>query len=100
MVQEDLLERGLAARQRHDRVLREGRDQGPDRAGDLEPQRVRSGRRDDHARDRRQRRRGLAEGDLDRLRAEVAQLRQRALVDEPAGAQDADAVAQRLDLAE
>ena len=40
------------------------------------------------------------ERDLDRLRAQVAQLGQRALVDEPAGAQDPDPVADRLDLAQ
>ena len=37
---------------------------------------------------------------LDRLRAQVAQLGERALVDEPALAQDPDSVAERLDLAE
>ena len=40
------------------------------------------------------------ERDLDRLRGEVAQLCEGALVDEPSASEDADAVAQRLDLAE
>ena len=53
-----------------------------------------------HARQLGQRRGGPVEGDLDRLRAEVAQLGQRPLLDEAAVAQDADAIAERLDLAE
>src|SRR5208283_4721492 len=67
---------------------------------DLEAQRVRARAR--HA-DRRQGGEAggrTAEGDFDRLGAEVAQLVKRALVDEPALTQDPHAVAERLDLAE
>jgi len=44
VVQEDLLERRLATRQRFNRVLGERGDQRPDAPGDLEAQRVRPGR--------------------------------------------------------
>ena len=60
----------------------------------------RSGARDAYAAQLGQLRRRAGERDLDRLGAEVAQLGQRALVHQPAGPEDPDAVAQRLDLAE
>ncbi len=58
VVQEDLLERRLAARQRRDRMLGERGDQRADAARDLEPQRVRARRSAPaYARQRRERRR-------------------------------------------
>ena len=77
------------------------RSAAPTLAGDLEPQRARPARRD---RARPQRRRASARGPSN-VTSTVCALRwrssrQRALVDEPAGAQDPDAVAERLDLAE
>ena len=102
VVQEDLLERRLAAVERDHGMPGEGGDERPDAAGDLEraPRwRPRSSRL--HARQRRAAAgAGPVEGDVDGLRAEVAQLGQRPLLDEPPAAQDADAVAERLDLAE
>ena len=68
---------------------------------DLEAQRVRPGRaRRARRAGRRARAPAPVEGDLDRLGAEVAQLRQRSLVDQPALAEDPDPVAQGLDLAQ
>ena len=83
-----------------DRCAGERRDQRPDLARDLEPQRVGpagapctpgSGGSSGAV---------AVERDLDGLGAQVAQLGERALVDEPPASQDPDAVAERLDLAQ
>ena len=100
VVQEDLLERRLAARQGLDRVPGERGDQRADAARDLEAQRVGAGARRPARPRRWQLGRRAGEGDLDGLRAEVAQLLQRPLVDQPPVPEDPDAVADRLDLAE
>src|SRR6266545_5633386 len=100
VVQEDLLERRLAAGQRDDRVPGERGDERADAAVDLATQRAGAGGSHVHAGELGQLRRRPFEGDLDRLRAEVAQLGERALLDQAALPQDADAIAQRLDLAE
>src|ERR1022692_372517 len=100
MVQEDLLERRLPARELDDRMARERLDQRADAAGHLEAERVRSGGLGLNAGERRQLGCRPREGHLDRLRAQVAQLGERPFVHEPAAAEDADTVAQRLDLAE
>src|SRR6185436_15369904 len=100
VVQEDLLQRRLAARERDERQARQLRQQRSQLAADLEPQRALPRARDAHARQLGQPRRRAVERHLDGVRAEVAQLLQRPLVDQPPVAQDPDAVADRLDLAE
>src|SRR5665213_1019847 len=100
VVQEDLLQGRLAARERQHRMIRKHRDHGSHAATDLDAKRVCAGAGHMHSLDTVEARSGTVEGDLDRLRAEVAQLRQRALVDQSPAAQDPNAVAQRLDLAE
>src|ERR1017187_8618949 len=74
VVQEDLLERGLAARERGDRMPRQRGDQRADAPGDLEPQRVRTAALRMYARKGRELRRPARECDLDRLGGEVAKL--------------------------
>src|SRR6516165_3515185 len=100
VVHEDLLERRLPADQCAHRVPGEGIDDRSDAAADFEPQGVRPGRVDLHPGQWRKLRHPVGERDLHRLRAQVAQLRQGALVDQPAFPEDADPVAERLDLAE
>src|SRR5215475_15737780 len=100
VVHEDLLQRGLPADQRGHRMPGEGVDDRADAAADLEPQRVRPGKVYLHPGQRRKLRRPAGERNIDGLRAQVAQFRQRALVGQSAFPEDADPVAERLDLAE
>src|SRR5690348_15884401 len=100
VVHEDLLQRGLPADQRGHRMPGEGVDDRSDAAADLEPQRVRPGLVDLHPGQWRKLRHPVGERDLYGLRAQVAQFRERALIDQPAFPEDADPVAERLDLAE
>src|SRR5215216_2564967 len=100
VVQEDLLERGLAARQRDHRLVGQRGEQRTDAARHLEPQRVRARLGHLDAGQTRQGRHVAVEGDLDRLGAQVAKVGEFALVDELPLAQDADPVADRLDLAQ
>src|SRR4029453_17052865 len=72
VVEKDLLEGGLATRQRLHLVVGERGDERPDLAAHLEAQGVRTRARHGHARQRRQRRRLGREDDLDGLRAKVA----------------------------
>src|ERR1039457_4842824 len=72
MVHEDLLERGLTARQRRDGVVGEGGDQRTDAARDLEAQRVGAAALHLDPRQRPELGSLPGEGDLDRLRGEVA----------------------------
>jgi hypothetical protein len=100
VVQDDLLERRLAADQRLDRVIAQRRNERADAARHLGAERVPAGAEDMDAGQVGQLRRGPGERDLDGLGAEVAQLAQAALLDHTAVAQDADPIAHRLDLAE
>src|SRR6266536_5002547 len=100
VVQEDLLERWLAARHRRHRIVSQRCDKRPHAAAHLEAKRVRARACDVDSGQAVELGRGPLEGDLDRLGAQVAQLLERALVDEAPRSEDADPVAQRLDLAQ
>src|ERR1039458_297839 len=99
-VQEDLLERRLATRQGRDWMLGERGDQRTNAARDVKPQRLRPRALGVHPGQRWKLRCPARERDLDRLRAEVAQLLQGPLVNQPPLSEDPDAVAERLHLAE
>ena len=75
-------------------------EQGLRAAAHLEAERVRAGALHLHAAQAVDRRRLAGEHNVDRLCGQVAQLGERSLVDEAAGAKNADAVAHRLDLAQ
>src|SRR6266545_22496 len=100
VVQKDLLQGGRAALERYHGLAGELRYQRPDVARHLEAQRVGTRLGDLDAGERRELGHRAVEADLDRLHAQVAQVGERSLVDEPPLAQDPDAVADRLDLAE
>src|SRR5262249_25829069 len=100
VVKEDLLERGLPARQAGDRVADELLEQALRAAADLEPQTVRARPLDRDALQSVDRRSRPGEDNVDRLRGEVAELGERAFGGQAPLAQDADAIAQRLDLAQ
>jgi hypothetical protein len=100
VVQKDLLQRRFPTRQCHDWTLGELGEQRTDAACHLQSEGIGAGARDVDAGERRQLGRSAVEGDLEGLGAQVAQLGERSLLDQAARTKDADAIAQRLHLAQ
>src|SRR5512132_2921977 len=100
VVQEDLLERGRAARESDDAMPGQRGDERTDASRHLAADAIVLSAGAPHAGEPFEVGRRPVEADLNDLRPEVAQVVERALVDEAALAQDAHAVANGFDLGE